>query len=398
MIFAYLFGMRSFKVILVLSICFHIGLGQALAETVQIRLSEAINIRKNGDKGALLVRESTLPAGSVIEVAKEDVEAAQSFAYWKNSSTQAPLRFIKGVKVVSAPGLSQDDVSGLNEINSSSGLFMAQKFVKQGKVLKLDQHGKTVQIKNAIDVYSSEQAPPEVPKAQQPSPAPGRKAATAAPPTSDEPTKSVVDSFNDVQAATKTAGLHSRCDAFTSKWLTAGVPKKALENAIAYYEKNQSKIRNKRYITVIDFSAPSTQKRMYVLDTQTGAVEKHYTAHGRGSDGANGYAKSFSGASGSNATPAGFLLASEPYVGSHGLSLRLDGLEARNQSARSRAVVIHGADYVTPEFISRVGRAGRSWGCPAVDPREVKAIIGKIKGGSLIYNYTPHEPALAANL
>jgi hypothetical protein len=404
--------MQSLKKLLTVMICVFTGLGSAGAETVKVRLNEAINVRKVKDQnGSLLVRETTLPAGSVIEVSKEDLTKAQSYAYWKGSSEQAPLQFIKGVTVVSAPGLSREELTGLNEINSSEGLFMAQKFVQQGKIIKDEAHTKTVQLKKSSDVYSEDTPPGSGGTAGEDAsgetgsaskhdsghssnrysddiPLPPRR------PTGDlgnAPAKSVVDSLNDVQTAAKSAGVHSRCDAFTSKWEAAGVPKKALANAISYYEKNQGKIHNKRYITVIDYSAPSNQKRMYILDTQTGGIEKHYAAHGKGSDLGGAHARAFSNASGSHATPAGFLLASETYKGLHGTSLRLDGLESRNQSARSRAIVIHGAPYATPEFIAKVGHLGRSFGCPAVDPSEVKEIIGKIKGGSLVYNFTAQE-------
>jgi hypothetical protein len=101
-------------------------------------------------------------------------------------------------------------------------------------------------------------------------------------------------------------------------------------------------------------------------------------------------AENFSNAPGSNASSPGFYTTGETYVGKHGLSLALDGLETGiNDKARARAIVIHGADYVSADFIRNHGRLGRSLGCPAVPVELSKEIIQTIKGGSCLFIYVP---------
>lgn len=168
------------------------------------------------------------------------------------------------------------------------------------------------------------------------------------------------------------------------KVLEKGVPEVPLRKAFNYFDANKSKIKNKNYMTIIDFSQHSGQKRFYLIDMKTGAVDKLLTSHGRGSDPEHtGIAKKFSNVSGSNMTSLGFMLTAERYIGEHGVSLRLDGLEGINSNARPRAIVIHGADYVDP---SRP-KMGRSLGCPAVENRLIVSLVKKIENGSLMYSY-----------
>lgn len=159
------------------------------------------------------------------------------------------------------------------------------------------------------------------------------------------------------------------------------VPNALLAKTVSYFDKNKAKIKNEDYIVIIDFKQHSSKERMYVIDMSSGHVETYQTAHGSGSDANHdGYAEKFSNVSGSQASSVGFYLTAETYYGSHGLSLRLDGQSATNSNARSRAIVIHGAEYVTPG-----GKIGRSWGCPALDMRYYEEVINTIKGGVLIY-------------
>lgn len=155
-----------------------------------------------------------------------------------------------------------------------------------------------------------------------------------------------------------------------------GVPEIPLRKAFTYFDANKSKIQNKNYMTIIDFTQHSGQKRFYLIDMKTGAVDKLLTAHGRGSDPEHtGNARKFSNISGSNMTSLGFLLTAERYSGEHGISLRLDGLQSMNSNARPRAIVIHGADYVDG---SRP-KMGRSLGCPAVENRLIVSLVKKLK-------------------
>jgi hypothetical protein len=144
----------------------------------------------------------------------------------------------------------------------------------------------------------------------------------------------------------------------------------------------------KAVLTLIDFSKPSTQERMYVIDMQQQRVLfKSFVTHGRNSG--ENYATSFSNRLQSHQSSLGFYLTEQPYQGKNGLSLILNGLEKGiNDNAKARAVVIHGADYCNPKNVSSMGRLGRSFGCPAL-PRELaKPIIDTIKNGSLLYVYS----------
>jgi hypothetical protein len=159
----------------------------------------------------------------------------------------------------------------------------------------------------------------------------------------------------------------------------------AFEQALRYFSQHSSEITNQKYLTVIDFTKPSYVKRMYVLNLETGEVERHLVAHGKSSGYI--YATDLSNEIGSNKSSRGFFLTGEEYQGDHGTSLRLHGLEKGiNDHAFRRDIVIHSADWVSYRAVFlNGGRLGRSWGCPAVPVSEVEEIIGKIKVGSLLY-------------
>ncbi len=160
------------------------------------------------------------------------------------------------------------------------------------------------------------------------------------------------------------------------------VPNKHLKAALLYFDANKSKVKNVSYLSVIDYGQHSSKKRFYVIDMKTGSVWSMRVAHGKGSDSDhNGYLEKFSNVSGSNATSNGFMKSAEIYSGSHGMSLRLDGLSSTNTKVRSRAIVIHGADYVQESNVVQ----GRSWGCPAVAMENRTKLINMIKDGSIIY-------------
>jgi len=140
---------------------------------------------------------------------------------------------------------------------------------------------------------------------------------------------------------------------------------------------------------VIDYSLPSTAPRLWLIDRTDGRVLRHLlVAHGRGSG--ENIASRFSNRDGSLASSLGLFLTEETYVGKNGYSLRLRGLEPGiNDRARDRAIVLHGAPYVSPEFARVHGRLGRSWGCPAVELEVAHPLIDQIRDGSLLFIYAP---------
>ncbi len=127
------------------------------------------------------------------------------------------------------------------------------------------------------------------------------------------------------------------------------VPAALLKKAIDYFDSHKSIIKNKSTLGVIDFSQHNSKERLYLIDMVSGAVDRYLVAHGKNSDpNYTGYATIFSNTPGSEMSSQGFYLTAETYIGGHGLSLALDGLSPTNSNARSRAIVIHPADYVQP--------------------------------------------------
>jgi len=175
-------------------------------------------------------------------------------------------------------------------------------------------------------------------------------------------------------------------------------PLKLLQTALAGYELllEERCVSRPEVLTIIDFSLPSDKERLWVLDLIEGKVLFHcLVSHGRNSG--ELMAEKFSNIPGSNSSSPGFYKTGETYMGKHGLSLALDGLETGiNDKARTRAIVIHGADYVSAEFIRKYGRLGRSFGCPAVPQELSKEIIQTIKGGSCLFIYVP-KPSYTSN-
>jgi hypothetical protein len=160
------------------------------------------------------------------------------------------------------------------------------------------------------------------------------------------------------------------------------IQEKHLTAALNYYETNKAQLGNSSYLSIIDFSKSSKEKRFFIINMSTGSVWAIHVAHGKGSDSDHdGIAEKFSNVSGSNASSLGFYLTAETYNGSNGYSLRLDGLSSTNSNVRARAIVIHGASYVQESSVIQ----GRSWGCPAVAVELRDKVISLLKGGSLIY-------------
>lgn len=147
----------------------------------------------------------------------------------------------------------------------------------------------------------------------------------------------------------------------------------------------KEKLTTKKILAVIDFELPSTDKRLWIIDVESKKLlENTFVAHGKNSG--NNRAVNFSNTPNSNMSSLGFYVADETYFGKHGLSLRLKGLDEKfNSNAYSRAIVMHGADYVCESFIKKHGRLGRSFGCPAVPRDKEKVIIETLKDGGVLY-------------
>jgi len=144
-----------------------------------------------------------------------------------------------------------------------------------------------------------------------------------------------------------------------------------------------------RHLAVIDYSLPSTQPRLWVFDVQQGRLLfQELVAHGRNTG--ERLAERFSNVEGSKMSSLGLYQTTETYYGSNGYSLRLRGLDPGfNDNALTRAIVMHGAPYVSEAIAERVGRIGRSWGCPAVRQEVARTVIDTLKGGALLFAYYP---------
>jgi hypothetical protein len=145
-------------------------------------------------------------------------------------------------------------------------------------------------------------------------------------------------------------------------------------------------------LTVIDYSLPSTQPRLWVLDLSQGKVLFHeLVAHGAGSG--EKFATHFSNVNDSRATSLGLFVTGETYEGGNGYSLKLKGLEEGiNDRAEERHIVMHGAWYVSADHAQQYGMLGRSWGCPALPQADAKPVIDTIKGGSFVFAYSGAAP------
>jgi hypothetical protein len=161
----------------------------------------------------------------------------------------------------------------------------------------------------------------------------------------------------------------------------------SIESILNYTKNNQ--IEHNHILTVIDYSLPANQKRLWVFDLQAQKVLFHtYVSHGLKSGGLS--SNFFSNRFNSKASSIGVYRTDKTYYGRHGLSLKLDGLDRGfNDNADMRAIVMHGGWYVEESFIQKYGRAGRSWGCPAVPDQLTGDIINTIKDKSLFVIYYP---------
>lgn len=152
--------------------------------------------------------------------------------------------------------------------------------------------------------------------------------------------------------------------------------------------------KSPRTLTVIDYSLPSTEKRLWVFDLESRELLFHeLVAHGVNTG--ENMAQRFSNTMNSRQTSLGLFVTANTYVGKNGYSLRMNGLDRGfNDRALDRAIVIHGAPYVSEAFARSQGRLGRSWGCPALAPEVNRPLIDTIKEGGLVFAYAPQDDFL----
>jgi hypothetical protein len=159
-----------------------------------------------------------------------------------------------------------------------------------------------------------------------------------------------------------------------------------LRRALDALDRHRENIIYRDFIGVADFSLPSREPRLHVVNLADGSVQSHLVAHGRGSDPSHtGWLERFSNEPRSNATSAGAYRTGSVYTGAHGHSMRLEGLDPTNSNALSRAIVVHGAWYVSNEMIGFSGMLGRSEGCFAVANSSLTEIMTRLAPGRLIY-------------
>jgi hypothetical protein len=166
--------------------------------------------------------------------------------------------------------------------------------------------------------------------------------------------------------------------------------RQVLDLALRAYSCGQARGEfNQPMLTVIDYSLPSTSKRLWVIDlARRRVLFNELVAHG--SNSGDTYAYAFSNRVGSRQSSLGLFRTDETYYGRHGLSLRLSGLEPGfNDKARERTIVMHGAPYVSDGAVSVLGSLGRSWGCPALPEAVNDRVIDRIQGGSAVFAYYP---------
>lgn len=211
--------------------------------------------------------------------------------------------------------------------------------------------------------------------------------------------KGLVSTDPKLIAANSNASLVTKCKSVYSAIDANNLSLPKFDSFLAAFQgyeilKLQGKISNE-ILTIVDFSLSSTMERMWVIDMKTQKVIlKSLVAHGRNSG--TEFATKFSNVNESFQSSLGFYVTGEQYQGKHGTSLRLDGMEAGiNDNARNRAVVIHGADYVSQKLANAQGYIGRSLGCPAVPYKIHKELIETIKDKSCVFIYHPSRNYVA---
>lgn len=167
---------------------------------------------------------------------------------------------------------------------------------------------------------------------------------------------------------------------------STGLSSELLGRAKDALQRHGQAITSRETIAVADFSTPSAQPRFHLVSTASGAIRTLLVAHGRGSDPEHsGLLQRFSNAPGSYASSAGTYLIGATYAGKHGPSRRLVGLDPENSNAEARAIVIHGAAYVSADMARNQGKIGRSEGCFAVAEVDLPEVLQVLVPGAMLY-------------
>lgn len=215
-----------------------------------------------------------------------------------------------------------------------------------------------------------------------------------------------------VIAVVSSAPVNGQAEVSSSSWIfqkfaRQGVPTAALKRVSDYLAAHQGesltvqrKVRTddsgyapitflvaSQYAAIIDYSLPSTAQRFYLLNLTTGATQKFYVGHGDKSG--VRYTTMFANIQDTRKSSLGLALTGEVYYGFHKKSMALYGLDPSNSNMDRRDIVLHGADYVSEDYIRQYGRLGRSYGCPAVERASLDPIVSALGVGSLIYFYHP---------
>ncbi len=192
------------------------------------------------------------------------------------------------------------------------------------------------------------------------------------------------------QAALGAAGFAMSGLATRSKAVFAAPPAPVrpdlLLRASKAFGRHSARITQRDIIAIADFSAPSRDPRFHLFNVHNGHTTTLLVAHGKGSDPTHtGWVQSFSNIPGSEASSSGSYLVGENYIGQHGKSCRLIGLDAENDLAEARAIVIHPAWYVSEAVAQEQGKIGRSQGCFAVSPGDIEQVLTRLATGSLLF-------------
>lgn len=160
-----------------------------------------------------------------------------------------------------------------------------------------------------------------------------------------------------------------------------------LRRALAALQRHGAQLPHRDRIAIADFAQASSQPRFYLVDLVSGKATALRVAHGSGSDPAHtGFVQRFSNVEGSNASSEGAFVASDYYVGKHGRSQRLIGLDPTNCNALPRALVVHAAWYANPAMLRTHGQLGRSQGCFAVGENDLQQVFARLGEGRMIYS------------